>query len=211
MKKLLIATHNPAKFAEIKDLLFQLLGREDAFSILSLSDLGIKEKVVEDGETYEENAVKKAKFYFEKTNLLTLGDDGGIEIDHLGGAPGVYSHRWLNKKGESSDEEIIKHTLSALKDVPFKKRGAKLRAVIALAVSSEKVYLAEGEIRGIIAKERYRGRQMRGFPFRSLFYLPEIGKYYNPYDMNKEEEERFNHRRRALKKIVPILKRLIYA
>ena len=113
MKKLLIATHNPAKFSEIKYFLKDL-----PFKIVSLKDLKIKEDVKENGKTFKENAVKKAKHYGQKSGLLTIADDGGLEIDYLNGAPGIHSRRWINGK-RAGDKELIKHTLKLLKGVPL--------------------------------------------------------------------------------------------
>lgn len=197
--KLLIATHNPAKLSEIKYFLKDL-----NLKLVTLKDLGITEDVEEDGETFAENAVKKAKYYAEKSGLPTIADDGGLEIDHLDGEPGVHSRRWISGK-RASDEELIEHTLKLLTNVTGKKRGAQLRAVVALCLPNGKVHTAEGKIRGIIMEKPYTGKRWEGFPFRSLFYIPEIDKYYNPEELTKEEEIRYNHRGRALQKLKEIV------
>ncbi len=129
MKKLLIATTNPGKLGEITRYLSDL-----PIKLVGLKDLKITDKVEETGATFEENAIIKAKFYCEKSGLPTIGDDGGLEIDVLGGAPGVKSHRWIHGDREDTDEELIAHTIKQLKGIPLENRKAQLRAVLALAL-----------------------------------------------------------------------------
>ena len=94
MKKVLIATTNPAKIVEYGEIFKQL---KLPVNLVSLKDLNIKNKVEEDGKTFEENAIKKADFYSKLSNLPTLSDDGGLEIDYLNGEPGIRSRRWPKK------------------------------------------------------------------------------------------------------------------
>ncbi len=101
MRRLLIATTNPAKLAEYK-LILRDLGID--LDLVSIADVGISESPEETGATFTENALIKARFYFERARIATLADDGGLEIDALGGEPGVRSHRWLGSGGEDSDE-----------------------------------------------------------------------------------------------------------
>jgi len=199
MKKILIATRNPGKFSEIKYFLSDL-----PLEIVSLTDLGIKENVEETGKTFAENAKKKATFYAKISGLPTIADDGGLEIDFLKGEPGVKSRRWINGK-EATDGELIKYTLEKLKGVPIKKRGAQLLAVLALALPTGEVYTSEGKVRGIIAEKPIADRTA-GFPFRSLLYLPQIGKYYYQDDLTEEENLKYNHRGRAIKKLKRVIK-----
>lgn len=203
MKKLLIATHNPAKFFEIKHFLQDL-----PLKLISLKEIGIKEDVKEDGKTFEENAIKKARFYAKKSSLPTIADDGGLEIDYLDGEPGVHSRRWINGR-RASDEELISYTLELLKNVPAQKRGAQLRAAVALASPEGRLKVVEGKIRGIIAQKPYSKFRWQGFPFRSIFYLPKISKFYNPKEMSREEERKYNHRGKALRKLKSFLQRII--
>lgn len=202
MRKLLIATTNPGKLEEIryflKNLPLQLVGFEE---------LGIKEKVREDGKTFEENAKKKAVFYAKISGLPTIADDGGLEIDILGGEPGVKSRRWIGGR-ETSDEKLLMHVLKKLKDVPVKKRDAQLRVVLALAMPGGKVFTSEGKVRGIIAKKPIQARTP-GYPFRSLLYIPQIGKYYHQDDLTAEENEKYNHRGKALKKLKRIISKFL--
>src|SRR3990167_7470837 len=111
MQKLLIATKNKGKLKELKEYLSDL-----PLELLSLEDVGITDDVAEDGDTYEENSKKKALFYAGLSNLPTLADDGGIEIEALGGAPGVKSNRWLGPKGE--DKELLENMIKVSKNLP---------------------------------------------------------------------------------------------
>ncbi len=198
MKKLLVATTNPGKLAEIRFFLKDL-----SLKLLSLNDLGIKDRVEEDGKTFEENAKKKAVFYANLSGLPTIADDGGVEIDYLGGEPGVKSRRWIDGK-EASDEELISYTLQKLKGVPEKQRQAQLRVCLALALPGGKTYVSEGKIRGLISEHIFHVLTP-GFPFRSLLYIPKIGKYYHHENLTREENLKYNHRGKALRKLKRII------
>lgn len=203
MKKLLIATTNPGKLAEIKRFLGDL-----RIELLGLKDVGITDIVEETGSTFEENAILKANYYCQKSGLPTLADDGGFEIDALGGLPGVKSHRWIHENREDSDEELIAYTLKKLHGLPREQRGAQLRLVLALVFPDGSVTTVEEQTRGIVA-EKPSEHRTNGFPYRSLLFLPEINKYYDHDLLTPEETERFNHRKRALDRLKPILKRLL--
>lgn len=203
MIKLLIATTNPGKLAEIKFFLKDL-----PLELVSLTDLDIKVRIVEDGKTFEENAKNKALFYSKISGLPTITDDGGIEIDYLNGEPGVKSRRWISGK-ESSDEELINYTLERLKGVPLKKRGAQLRAVLVLALPDWRTFTSQGKVRGIISEEPYN-IVTPGFPFRSLLYIPEIKKFYHQDDLTTKENLKYNHRGKALSKLKPVIRKLIF-
>lgn len=203
MKKLLIATTNPGKLAEIKRFLGDL-----PVELVGLKDVGITETVDETGKTFEENAILKAKYYCQKSGLPTLADDGGFEIDALGGQPGVKSHRWIHQDREDTDDELIAYTLEKMKGLPRAQRGAQLLLVLALVFPDGSVTTVEEQTRGIVAEQPSQHRT-NGFPYRSLLFLPEINKYYDHDLLTPEETERFNHRKRALDKLKPILKRLV--
>jgi XTP/dITP diphosphohydrolase len=198
--KLLIATTNPGKILEYKHILSGL-----PIEVLSLKDVGLEnEKVEEDGKTFEENAIKKARFFSEAANLSALSDDGGIEVDYLFGEPGVKSRRWPGY--EATDQELVEIILEKLKGVPREKRGAQLRCIIALAFpGEEKIHLAEGILRGTIV-ENPTGI-ISGFPFRSVLYLPSIGKILG--ELSIEEETKVAHRKKAMEKIIPVIKEKI--
>ncbi len=198
MKKILIATTNPGKLAEIKFFLKDL-----AFEFVSLKDLSIKDNVVENGKNFEENAKIKARFYSEISGLPTIADDGGLEIEYLHGEPGVKSRRWINNK-EAGDQELVDYTLKKLEGVPKHKRGAKLVVCLALALPSKKIFVSRGEIKGVITEKPFH-ILTPGFPFRSLLYIPKIGKYYHHENLTKEENLKYNHRGKALRKLKTII------
>lgn len=199
MAKLLIATTNLAKFKEYKELLKSL-----PLKLVSLKDLGVKRKPNENGKTFQENAIKKAKFYSKLTNLPALADDGGLEIDYLKGEPGIKSHRWPGR--EATDQELIDYTLKRLKGVPWDKRGAQFRVILALAISGKKILNFEGKKRGIILTKP-RGKLIPGYPFRSIFYLSKYGKSFN--QLSFKQEIKIGHRQKPIKKLIPILKKLL--
>jgi len=195
--KLLLATTNPGKILEYKEIFKELNLK---IELLSLKEAGISQKIEETGQTFEENARKKALFYLKLTGLPTLAEDSGLEIDYLNGEPGVKSRRWPGHK--ASDAELISMTLEKLRGVPLKKRGAQLRVIIALLIDKT-VKTFEGILRGVIIKEPIE-KIIPGYPFRSLFYVPEVDKVLG--ELTMEEEARIAHRKKALEKAIPILK-----
>jgi len=203
MKKILVATSNPGKLAEINFFLSDL-----SIETVSLTDIGMKADAPETGNTFEENAVMKAKYYCQKSGLPTIADDGGFEIDALNGEPGVHTHRWINKDRENSDEELIKYTFNRMKHVPNGKRGAQLKVVIAFCDPFGFTKTTTAFIRGIIP-EKPSGIRTKGFPFRSILYLPEIGKYYNHDFLTKDETEKYNHRKFALDQLKPLIRQAL--
>ncbi|MFC1789619.1 non-canonical purine NTP pyrophosphatase [Patescibacteria group bacterium] len=198
MKKLLIATTNPGKVREYKGIFKKL---KLPISLISLKDLGIIKKVKENGKTFRENAIKKAKFYQKIAKIPVLSDDAGLEINYLNGEPGVKSRRWPGY--EASDEELINLTLKKLNGVPDNKRGAQLKSVIGLSLPGvAKVYTFEGKLKGFIGNIPIKKR-IAGYPFRSLFKLSKKGKYLG--EMNITEA----HRKEAVKKALPIIKKYL--
>lgn len=199
MQKLLIATKNPGKLGEFKKFLSDL-----PLTIISLNDLGINDDVLEDGKTYKENSQKKALFYAKKTNLLSLSDDGGIEIEALGNKPGVHSKRWLGK--DATDEEIMKHLSKIAKELPDANRKATFKTIVSVALPNGKVWSSKGEVEGIIAKTP-KNKLVSGFPFRQFFYIPQIKKYYQEEELTEDEQKTYNHRYKAVQKLKEIIKK----
>jgi len=195
MRKLLVATTNAGKLKEISDFLSGL-----PVEIISLKDAGIDEDIEENGKTYEENSKAKALFYAKKSGLPAIADDGGIEMEELDGAPGVKSKRWIGKN--STDKDILGHMIEISKKL--KNRKAKFKTVITLALPSAEMWSVNGEVKGIISKDPYL-KLLKGYPYRSFFYLPKIKKYYHENQLTKEEEKEYNHRYKAIKKLKPIL------
>lgn len=197
MTKLLIATTNVGKLKEISNFLKDL-----PLKIVSLRDVGIADDVEEAGKTYKENSQVKAIFYAKKSNLPAVSDDGGLEIMALGGAPGLKSKRWVGKN--STDKKIIEHMIKVTKELSDNNRKAFFKTVISFALPSGKVWSVTGEIEGIIAKEHYL-KLLRGYPYRSFFYLPKLKKYYHENELTIDEQKTYNHRYKAIEKLKPIL------
>lgn len=180
MANLLIATTNPAKFAE-----YSVLMREFDVRLISLRDAGIDREAPESGATFSDNARSKATFYFGQTGLATLADDGGLEVDALGGAPGLQSHRWLGP--DADDRKLAEEVVRRMASVEPARRRARLRAAAAL------IYLHQGRVcervaeamlEGIVA-ERCFPQIRQGFPYRSVLYLPQRGCYLA--EVNEED------------------------
>ncbi|MBI3984827.1 MAG: hypothetical protein HY344_02680 [Candidatus Levybacteria bacterium] len=199
MKKLLIATKNPAKVNEFKDFLKDL-----SFKFVSLKDLGIDKDIEEDGKTYIENSQKKALFFAKIANLPTIADDGGIEISALGNAPGVRTRRWLGH--HSTDEELINHMHKLSKTLPDNNRKARFVTVVSLALPSGKVFSVKGKVNGIISKTP-KESFMKGYPFRSFFYLVKIKKFFYENQLSKAEQRLYNHRYIASQKLKRFIKK----
>jgi XTP/dITP diphosphohydrolase len=203
MRALLIATTNPAKLAE-----YRLLLRDLELDLLSLADVGITEMPEESGTTFEENARIKARFYFARVHTATLADDGGLEIDALGGEPGVRSHRWLNSGRDDSDQALVNEVMRRMKDVPAGRRSARLRAATALIYDDggqvcERV--AEAAIEGVIAERAYPLLR-EGFPYRAVLFMPERNCFVG--ELGDEEEAKISQRRVALAKLHDDLARI---
>lgn len=195
MKKLLIATKNPGKIAEISVWLTQR-----GIPFQTLRDFPRVVDVEETGESFEENAKLKAREYFEATGLPTLADDGGFEIEYLDGLPGVRSKRWVHGDRDATDEEIVAHTLKMLEGVPEEKRGARLRSVLAL-FDGKDYSLAEGVIEGRVVTEP--SLYAPGFPYRGLLYVSQFGKMYDA--LSEAEHKVANQRMIALEKLKPVI------
>lgn len=197
--KLLVATKNPGKLTEISNFLSDL-----SVQILSLGDVGIDENVEETGKTYEENSQKKALFYAKLSGLPSVADDGGLEIEALGGAPGIKSRRWLGYEG--TDEELIEHLKKVVSGIPENKRQAAFKTVVSFALSNGKVWSIPGDVYGIVT-EKPQMKILKGYPYRSFFYIPKIKKFYHESDLTDAEQKLYNHRYIALNKLKEIIKR----
>jgi XTP/dITP diphosphohydrolase len=172
--------------------------------VVSLEDAGINEDVEETGATYKENSQSKALFYAKKSGLPAISDDGGIEISALNNEPGIHSRRWLGH--EATDEELIEHMIKVAKELPKDNRKAFFRTVISLAFPDGRVFSVDGEIEGVIAEKPYL-KLLKGYPYRSFFYLPKIKKYYHENQLSDKEQKLYNHRYIAIQKLKPIIER----
>jgi XTP/dITP diphosphohydrolase len=197
MNRILIATTNPAKLAEYRILLRQMGIDLDA---MSLGEAGITEVAEENGETFRDNALAKARFYSERSNLPTLADDGGLEVDALGGAPGVRSHRWLGPEA-STDRALAEEVVRRMEGVEKPRRTARIRAALALLYKNDaevREVVAEDAIEGLIAP-RVFPEVRAGFPYRAVLWLPELSCYLG--ELGDEEEARISQRQKALEKL----------
>lgn len=195
MKKLLIATNNKGKVKELQDLLKGL----DA-ELVTPADLNLSLDVEEDGETYVENARKKALAFHQAGGLVALADDSGLEVDALDGAPGLHSARYHPKPG-ASDADRRAYLLENLKEKP-RPWTAHFHATIAIAYDG-KVEFAEGNCYGEIIPEE---RGTNGFGYDPIFFIPELNQTMAELDM--ETKNRVSHRANAVKNAIPILKRI---
>jgi len=196
MPKLLLATGNRAKLYELRSL-FQAL----PYELVTPSEMGISAKVDEVGQSLEENARLKATVSAARSRLLTLADDSGLEVDALGGEPGVLSARYAG--ADASDTDRIDYLLLRIKDVPWQKRQARFRCVMAIATPDGQVSLFCGNCPGVITLEP-RGEM--GFGYDPIFYLPRLGKTLA--ELPLEVKNRVSHRGQAARKAFPLLKRL---
>ena len=192
-KKLVFATNNSGKVNEIK----QILG--EGYEVYSLKDLDIHINIVEDGSTFEENAVRMAKASCEATNEMVLADDSGFEVDYLNGEPGIYSARYL---GEDTSYDIKNaDLLRRCEGAAESERTARFVCVIACAYPDGRVETTKGVIEGMLAHEP-KGKN--GFGYDPIFYLPERG--CTTGELEPEEKNRISHRGIALRKMVEKLK-----
>lgn len=206
MKEILYATNNPGKVAEVSKRL-EVYG----IKVASPKDLGIELDVAETGSTLEENAELKAKAFLEFSGeRIVLSDDTGLEIDALDGEPGIHVRRWKDGKTRLTDEEIIDYCLERLRDVPKGQRGAQFRTVLVLARPTGEIEIFDGILRGEILEEP-AGIRVEGFPFESLFFVPEWNAFLGQIHNLKTDEKvgKLTHRERALEKALPRIKELL--
>ena len=186
--KLLLATNNLAKVREYKDLLRKL-----PYELVTVSELGISITVNEVGETLEENARLKAMEFAAQANILAFADDSGLAVDILGGEPGPLSARYAGKM--ASDRDRVDYLLARLDGVPWDRRSACFKCVIAIATPNGEVELCAGECYGTITFEP-RGEQ--GFGYDPVFYLPTLKK--TMAELTLAEKNQISHRGQAVKK-----------
>ncbi len=190
---LLLATRNRDKFKEIKEIL-----GENKWKLLSLEDFPETAEVIENGKTFSDNALKKARAAFKATGIPSLADDSGLEVDCLSGAPGVLSSRFAGEKATYRDNN--EKLLSLMKDVPMERRRARFKCVVALVDDKEEKWV-EGVCEGIILSE-YRGEN--GFGYDPLFFVPEKNKTFA--EMTRREKNEISHRGKAFRKMADLLR-----
>ena len=187
MKKIIFATGNAGKMKEIREILSDMEAE-----ILSMSEAGIQADIVEDGTTFEENAVIKARTIADIANEIVLADDSGLEVDYLGTEPGIYSARYM---GEDTSYEIKnQNILDRLAGVPKEKRTARFVCAIAAALPDGEVMTVTETVEGYIG-ERPAGTN--GFGYDPIFYVEEYG--CTTAELTEEQKNAISHRGKALR------------
>ncbi len=192
MQKIVFATGNRNKLIEIREILSGI-----TTDIVSMRDAGIEVDIAEDGETFEENAVIKAKCVHDALpeaykNAIVLADDSGLEVDAMGGAPGVYSARWM---GEDTSYRIKNaKIIENLEGVPVEKRTARFVDAIAAVLPDGQELVVRGTIEGKIG---YEERGENGFGYDPIFYLPDMS--CSTAELSPEEKNKISHRGKALR------------
>ena len=196
MNKLLIATNNRGKVRELQDLL-----KSAGITFITPVEMDLSLEVEEDGASYLENATRKALAFAEASGLVTLADDSGLEVDALGGAPGLHSARYSGKPG-ATDADRRALLLQNLKGRP-RPWTAHFHATIVIAKPTGQVESADGNCQGEIIPEE---RGTDGFGYDPIFLLPELGKTMAELEMDQKNS--LSHRARALGNALPILRRI---
>lgn len=193
MRALLLATTNRHKLDEYRAIFSTL-----PFTLLSLADIRLDMDVEETGTTFLENAELKAHAYAQASGMLSLADDSGLEIDALGGAPGVYSARFAGVN--TLYEERFRLIFERLQGIPQSQRTARFRCVISVAEPSGYCRSVEGVMEGVIA-DAARGEH--GFGYDPIFVLPELGK--TSAELPPEQKNSISHRGQAARKARELL------
>lgn len=192
-EKLIFATGNAGKMAEIREILSGL-----DMDIVSMKEAGVSADIVENGDSFAANALIKARAIHAVTGALVLADDSGLEVDAMGGEPGIYSARFM---GEDTSYEIKNQAIiDRLANVEGACRSARFRCVIAAVFPDGSEALTEGTIEGVIAQTPAGSG---GFGYDPIFYLPERGK--TTAELSASEKNAISHRGTALRKMRPVI------
>ena len=199
IKRLVIGSTNPAKVSEWKKAL-------KGFPAVGISELGKFSEPHESGKTFAENAKIKASHYAKLTNEFVFSEDGGYEVDFLDGAPGVKSRRILPGGKDGTDDDLINYVLGKLKGVPTKRRKVKLSFSAAVAdLKGNIIFEDSNSFTGIVA-EKPSSVRIEGYPFRSIHFIPKLGKTYA--ELTEEEHEKFNHKKSVARRLLKFLLKL---
>lgn len=193
MKRLIFATGNADKMREIREILADL-----SLEIVSMKEAGICAEIIEDGKTFEENALIKARTIRDLTGELVLADDSGLEIDALNKEPGIYSARYMGEN--TSYREKNGNLIHRLDGVPDEERTARFVCAVAAAFPDGTEQVVRGTIEGRID---YEEKGTHGFGYDPIFYVPELGRTTG--ELTDEEKNKISHRGRALEKMKTIL------
>jgi XTP/dITP diphosphohydrolase len=196
-RRLLVATHNPGKVREYREILAGL-----PLEVTYLDAEGITLEVEETGATFAENALLKATTYARSSGRWTWADDSGLEVDALGGAPGVYSSRYAGPG--ATDADRYRRLLDALAGVPWEGRTARFRCTVALATPDGDARTVDGACEGVIA---FGPAGSNGFGYDPVFYFPEFAATMAQLD--PEVKNRISHRGRAAQAAVGVLAEML--
>ena len=200
-RKILVATTNPGKMAELSIML------DADVQWLSLSDFNNIAEIEEDGQTFVENACKKAIGYAKATGLWTIADDSGLVIGALGGAPGIESARFSDEKCEDRnviDHQNIAKVLKLLQGITAEERTARFVCCLCLAAPDEILVETEGKLEGLIAESPIGEN---GFGYDPIFFVPSLNK--TVAQLTREEKNAISHRGNAIQKLKPLLTQLL--
>ncbi len=190
MKKVILASGNKHKFDEINAVV-----KEYGLELIPMSELGVgADDIEETGDTFEENALIKARAIMDKANNMVIADDSGIEVDVLDGRPGVYSARYAGEDATFDDNN--KKLLMEMKDVPYDLRKAKFVTVLACLFPNGDEIVVRGEVNGFIT---YEPQGEKGFGYDPLFYVPSLKKTYA--QLTQDEKNKISHRGIAISKL----------
>lgn len=195
METIIFATKNKGKIKEINEILADM-----EVNVISMEDAGITIDVVEDGTTFEENAMKKAVQVMEIGGKITLSDDSGLEIDYMDKAPGIYSARFMGE--DTPYPERFRAIFEKLSGVPEEKRTARFVSCIAAAFPDGRRLVSYDTVEGMIG---YEAKGENGFGYDPIFYVPEKKKYMA--ELSSEEKNAISHRGKALRKMKELLKK----
>lgn len=198
-KRILMATRNKGKMIELRENLKNL-----ELEILTLDDIEDMPILEEKGSTFLENAVSKAQMAVKVSGLVTMADDSGLEVDALGGQPGVYSARFAGEP--TDDRKNNQKLLQLMKGLSYERRTARFVCAIAIAFPDGRIYLAEGKCEGVILEE---SRGSGGFGYDPLFYIPSMEKTFA--ELNLDEKNSISHRGKALEQAAALLERFLFS
>ena len=190
MKKFIVATKNKGKIKEISRMLSGF-----SFDVISMEEAGISRTIEETGNTFAQNAFIKAMEIYKETGEIVMADDSGLEVDHLGGDPGVYSARFAGEN--ATDEDNNKKLLDLLKNVPFEKRTARFVCVISVIIDQDTHFDVKGVCEGVIG---FAPAGENGFGYDPLFFVPEYNM--TTAQMESELKDKISHRGKAIRLMI---------
>ena len=197
MDKIVFATANEGKVKEIKEIL-----KDFPIEVVSMKEMGITADIEEDGTTFEDNSLIKARALSKLTGLPALADDSGLEVDYLNGEPGIYSARYL---GRDTDYDYKNnYIINKLSDAKEGERSARFVCVISLVLPDGREFVERGVVEGLIG---YEQKGENGFGYDPIFYLPEYGK--TSAELSPEEKNKISHRGKALSAMKKLIMDLV--